>query len=63
VAVVAEQDGSRALAAWRETSGGAGAAVIGTVSSGARARVVLRGGHGRARLLARPSGELLPRIC
>lgn len=63
VAVVAAADGARALAAWRGTPGGSDAAVIGTIAGGARSRVIVRGSHGRARLLARPAGELLPRIC
>jgi hydrogenase expression/formation protein HypE len=63
VAVVAAQDAARALAAWRVVPGGEAAACIGHLDAGSHGRVVLVTRYGGARLLLRPSAELLPRIC
>ncbi len=63
VAVVAADDVPRALAAWRSTEGGRHAAHIGSLRVDSPGRVVLRTRYGGARILLRPSAELLPRIC
>ena len=63
VAVVERGDLDRALGAWRALPAGASAAAIGRMGDEHPRRVVLRTGLGGARLLARPTAELLPRIC
>lgn len=71
VAVVAAEDAERSLTAWRSVPGGEAAARIGhleadsrgRVDAGAPGRVILVTRYGGARLLLRPSAELLPRIC
>lgn len=61
---VAEGDAPRALEILRrEAPGGEQAAIIGRVGSGAVAEVRLRSVIGVERILDRPSGEQLPRIC
>jgi hydrogenase expression/formation protein HypE len=62
VACVPEPDAERALAALRAEPLGAAAACVGRVRSGAP-RVVVRTAIGARRLLERPAGEPLPRIC
>jgi hydrogenase expression/formation protein HypE len=63
VAVVAPEDAERALAAWRSVPGGEQAACVGALVAESPGRVVLVTRYGGARLLLRPSAELLPRIC
>lgn len=63
VAVVAAEDAERALAAWRAVPGGEDAARVGSLIADSPGRVVLVTRYGGARLLLRPSAELLPRIC
>lgn len=63
VAVVAADQVERALAAWRAVPGGEAAARIGCLDADSPGRVVLVTRYGGARLLLRPSAELLPRIC
>ena len=63
VAVVAAEDAARALAVWRAVPGGEEAARIGSLIADSPGRVVLVTRYGGARLLLRPSAELLPRIC
>lgn len=63
VAVVAAEDAERALAAWRGVAGGEQAARVGSLIADPPGRVVLTTRYGGARLLLRPSAELLPRIC
>jgi hydrogenase expression/formation protein HypE len=62
VAFVPEPEADRAVATLREHPLGAGAARIGRVATG-RPRVILRTRIGSRRLLDRPAGEPLPRIC
>jgi len=62
VAFVPEAEAEQAVAALRGHPLGAGAARIGRVAAG-RPRVILRTRIGSRRLLDRPAGELLPRIC
>lgn len=63
LAVVAAEDVERALAAWHAVPGGEAAARIGYLDADTSGRVVLVTRYGGARLLLRPSAELLPRIC
>ena len=63
VGVVAAEDADRAVAAWRAVPGGEEAARIGFLTADSPERVVLVTRYGGARLLLRPSAELLPRIC
>ncbi len=63
VAVVAPAAADRILAAMRATSAGAGAAVIGSVSAQHPTVVTVRTPFGASRVLDRPLGEQLPRIC
>lgn len=63
LAVVAAEDGERALAAMRRIPGGEWSCRIGEISDGPAGRVVLRTGLGSHRRLERLSGEQLPRIC
>jgi hydrogenase expression/formation protein HypE len=61
IAIVAEQDAARALAAMRSTEHGKNAARIGEVQSGRG--VVMRTRLGGGRWIDLPRGEGLPRIC
>lgn len=63
VAVVAAADAERALAAWRAAPGGEGAARIGELTAARPGQAVVATPYGGARLLLRPTAELLPRIC
>jgi hydrogenase expression/formation protein HypE len=63
LAVVAAGDAEPALAAWRAVPGGEEAARIGRLEADPPGRAVLVTRYGGARLLLRPSAELLPRIC
>ena len=63
VAVVAGGLGGSALDLLRDCPLAQGAAVIGHVNSGPPARVVMNTRIGGSRVVAEPSGELLPRIC
>lgn len=63
VAVVAPEAADRVLAAMRATEAGAGASVIGTVSAQHPTVVTIRTPLGTNRVLDRPLGEQLPRIC
>jgi hydrogenase expression/formation protein HypE len=62
VAVVAPQDLAGCLAVL-EPHGGACIGEVGPASQPGRGRVLLRTAFGSERVLAPPSGELLPRIC
>ncbi|OPY68563.1 MAG: Hydrogenase expression/formation protein HypE [Syntrophorhabdus sp. PtaU1.Bin002] len=63
VAVVAAADAERALAAWRAAPGGEAAARIGELTAARPGQAVVATPYGGARLLLRPTAELLPRIC
>ncbi|MCX7723562.1 MAG: hydrogenase expression/formation protein HypE, partial [Verrucomicrobiae bacterium] len=63
VAFVPGHEAARAVALLKSDALGAGAAVIGHVTAGLRARVVVRSAIGVDRVLDMPSGEQLPRIC
>ncbi|MDW7980276.1 MAG: hydrogenase expression/formation protein HypE [Verrucomicrobiales bacterium] len=63
VAFVPGPEAARAVALLKSDALGAGAAVIGHVTAGQRARVVVRSAIGVDRVLDMPSGEQLPRIC
>jgi hydrogenase expression/formation protein HypE len=63
VAVVDEKHAARALEALSDCPLAAGAAIIGEVTSVEKARVVMTTTVGGSRVVAEPSGELLPRIC
>jgi len=63
VAVVAERDAERVLAAMQEHPLGADAAIIGRVVAEHSRRVVLRTALGARRILDMLAGEQLPRIC
>jgi hydrogenase expression/formation protein HypE len=63
VAVVAGGSQNRAIELLKECPIAAGAAIIGGVSSENPRKVVLKTSIGGSRILAEPSGELLPRIC
>ncbi len=62
VAIVAPDEASRALAAWRALPGGGDAAVIGSVQGG-EPRVVMETEIGGERLLDELEDDPLPRIC
>jgi hydrogenase expression/formation protein HypE len=62
VAVLAERDADRALAAWRALPGGGEAAIIGTVRK-QPARVVLETEIGGERVIEELEDDPLPRIC
>ena len=63
VAVVGREHGEKALALLKDCPLADGAAIIGSVSAGAAPRVVMTTRVGGSRVVAEPSGELLPRIC
>jgi hydrogenase expression/formation protein HypE len=63
VAFVPEEAADRALAALRAHPLGAAAARIGAVAAAPPGLVVVETGLGGTRVLERPYGELLPRIC
>lgn len=63
VAVVERSLADRALALLADCALAEGAAIIGEVSSDGSPRVVMTTRVGGTRVLAEPSGELLPRIC
>ena len=63
VAVVERTLADRALKLLSDSPLGNGAAIIGEVVSGGPSRVVMTTRVGGSRILAEPSGELLPRIC
>ncbi len=63
VAIVARDAADAALAAMREHSAGAGAAVIGSVTAEHPGVVTIRTALGTNRIIDRPLGEQLPRIC
>ena len=63
VAIVAPEAADAVLAALRGTAAGAGAAVIGAVTGEHPGIVTARTGLGATRVVDRPLGEQLPRIC
>ena len=63
VAIVDETQSERASAALRQHPLGRSAARVGRVTAEHPGRVLLRTGIGAARVLERPRGELLPRVC
>jgi len=63
VAVVDGNHAAKALDVLRDCPLATGAAIIGEVTSANKARVVMTTTVGGSRVVAEPSGELLPRIC
>lgn len=63
LAIVAPEAADAALAAWRAHPLGAEAVRLGQVLEGPAGRVQVRTAFGTSRLLDRPLGEQLPRIC
>jgi hydrogenase expression/formation protein HypE len=63
IAVVANGLGAKALELLAGLPSARDAAVIGTVTNDSPARVIMKTAIGGSRILAEPSGELLPRIC
>ena len=63
VAMVAPDDTERVLAAMRRIPEGEGATVIGTIVDEHPGRVTARTSIGGTRIVTRPLGEQLPRIC
>jgi hydrogenase expression/formation protein HypE len=63
VAVVGKGLGSRALDLLQDCPLAQGASVVGALTSEHRSKVVITTRIGGSRVLAEPSGELLPRIC
>lgn len=63
VALVPERETDRALAAWRALPQGERATCVGELALGTAGRVSLTTLYGGARIVARPTAELLPRIC
>ncbi len=63
VAIVAAADAEAVLAAMRATEVGAASAIIGSVTDAHPGTVVARTGLGATRVVDRPLGEQLPRIC
>ena len=63
LAVVAPEAAARALACLRRHPLGGSASMIGEISPGPVAEVLVRGPLGAVRVLDEPSGAPLPRIC
>lgn len=63
VAVVEKGLGANVLELWRDLPEARGASIIGEVTSEHPSQVIVRTRVGGMRVLAEPSGELLPRIC
>lgn len=63
VAVVERGSGQRALELWKDCQLAEGAAIIGEIVMDHSSRVIMKTRVGGLRVLAEPSGELLPRIC
>lgn len=63
VVVVDEADGEKALNVLKSHPLGKDAAIIGRVEKKGKPRVVLKTSYGSRRILEKPVGELLPRIC
>lgn len=63
VAVVGRGQGEKALDLLKDASLAQGAAVIGSLTSSYPSRVIMNTRIGGSRVIAEPSGELLPRIC
>jgi hydrogenase expression/formation protein HypE len=63
MAIVAGDDGQRALEALRQHPLGGRASIIGEVRADRPPQVLLRGSAGGLRALDEPAGALLPRIC
>jgi hydrogenase expression/formation protein HypE len=63
VAVVSQGKGQKALDLLKDEPLAKGASLIGSITSSPRARVIMNTSIGGARVVAPPSGELLPRIC
>ncbi len=63
VAVVGKGLGDRALELLKGLDLAKGASIVGEIGPAGKPQVILRTGIGGARILAEPSGELLPRIC
>jgi hydrogenase expression/formation protein HypE len=63
VAIVADEDQGRVLAAMRRHPLGVGACRIGTVTASGNPRVLLHTAFGTTRYLEQLSGSQLPRIC
>ncbi len=63
VVCVGQDEGEKALDLLRKHPKGKDAAIVGSVVSKGKGRVVLKTPYGAERILDPPSGELLPRIC
>lgn len=63
IAVVKKGASAKALDLMRASGSSSKARVIGTIISDSASRVILKTKIGGSRILAEPSGELLPRIC
>ncbi len=63
VAMVAQEDAERVLAAMRKTRYGEEAAIIGEVTAAPPARVLMKTAIGASRVVDMLAGEMLPRIC
>jgi hydrogenase expression/formation protein HypE len=63
VAVIAQGSAQEALQLLKDCALARGAAIIGEVTSAHPGKVVMKTRIGGSRILAEPSGELLPRIC
>jgi hydrogenase expression/formation protein HypE len=63
VAMVAQEDAEKVLAAMRQTRYGEGAVIIGEVTAEPKGRVLLKTALGSTRVVDMLAGEMLPRIC
>jgi hydrogenase expression/formation protein HypE len=63
VAVVEKGLGAKVLELWSDLPEARGASIIGEVTSEHPSQVIMRTRVGGTRVVAEPSGELLPRIC
>lgn len=63
VMAVKRDDAERVLEVLLADPAGRGARIIGEVTKGGDARVILRSSYGTRRIMEPPHGELLPRIC
>jgi hydrogenase expression/formation protein HypE len=63
VAVVEKGLGEKVLELWKDVTHARGASIIGEIISEHPHKVIMKTRIGGTRVLAEPSGELLPRIC
>jgi hydrogenase expression/formation protein HypE len=63
IVIASAEDGEKVLRAMKQAPHGQESVIIGRVLAGPASQVRLRMAHGPTRLVDKPAGELLPRIC